>query len=63
MTNQRVHVVARIVALPDKVEELKVLLLSLIEPTRQEVGAIKYQLFQNQSESDGFYICGRMVIK
>jgi len=50
MTNQTLRVVARLVALPDKVEELKALLLGLIEPTRQEAGAIKYELLQNQSD-------------
>lgn len=54
MTNQRIHVVARIVALPDKIEELKALLLGLIEPTREEIGAIKYELLQNQSEPTDF---------
>ncbi|AFY51310.1 hypothetical protein Nos7524_5620 (plasmid) [Nostoc sp. PCC 7524] len=54
MTNQTIHVVARFVALPDKVEELKALLLGLIEPTGQEAGVIKYQLLQNQSDPTDF---------
>jgi quinol monooxygenase YgiN len=54
MTNQTIHVVARIVALPDKVEELKALLLGLIEPTRLEAGVIKYELLQNQSDQTDF---------
>ncbi|MBD2437657.1 putative quinol monooxygenase [Nostoc sp. FACHB-110] len=54
MTNQRVHVVAHVEALPDKLEELKAVLLGLIEPTRQERGAIKYELFQNQSQPTDF---------
>ena len=40
------------VALPDKVEELKAILLGLIEPTRLEAGVIKYELLQNQSRLD-----------
>ncbi|BAT51523.1 Antibiotic biosynthesis monooxygenase [Nostoc sp. NIES-3756] len=54
MTTQTLRVVARIVALPDKVEELKAILLGLIEPTRQEVGVIKYELLQNQSDPTDF---------
>ena len=54
MTTQTLRVVARLVALPDKVEELKALLLGLIEPTRQEAGAIKYELLHNQSDPTDF---------
>ncbi|MFN6463541.1 MAG: putative quinol monooxygenase [Nostoc sp. DedVER02] len=54
MTNQTIHVVAHFVALPDKVEELKAILLGLIESTKLEVGVIKYQLLQNQSDSTDF---------
>ncbi|MCC5636382.1 antibiotic biosynthesis monooxygenase [Nostoc sp. CHAB 5844] len=54
MSNQTTRVVARLIALPDKVEELKTVLLELIEPTRQEVGAIKYELLQNQSDPIDF---------
>lgn len=41
MTNT-VHVVAHIRALPSKVEEVKALLLSLIEPICAEAGCISY---------------------
>lgn len=54
MTNQTIRVVARITALPDKVETLKTVLLTLIEPTRQEPGAIRYELLQNKSDSTVF---------
>ncbi|MBE8966468.1 antibiotic biosynthesis monooxygenase [Nostocales cyanobacterium LEGE 12452] len=54
MTNQTIRVVARITALPNKVEELKAVLLELIEPTRQEAGAIKYELLQNQYDPTDF---------
>jgi quinol monooxygenase YgiN len=49
-----IRVVARIIALPDKVEALKAVLLELIEPTRQENGCIKYELLQNQSDPTDF---------
>ncbi|MEH2419741.1 MAG: putative quinol monooxygenase [Nostoc sp.] len=54
MTNQTIRVVAHFIASPNKVEELKAVLLELIEPTRQEVGAIKYELLQNQSDPTDF---------
>ncbi|MBD2495732.1 putative quinol monooxygenase [Nostoc sp. FACHB-280] len=54
MSNQTLRVVARLIALPDKVEELKALLLSIIEPTRQEAGVISYELLQNQSDPTDF---------
>jgi quinol monooxygenase YgiN len=50
MANQTIRVVAHLVALPDKVEVLKAVLLELIEPTRQEAGCIRYELWQNQSD-------------
>ncbi|MDZ8055277.1 MAG: putative quinol monooxygenase [Aulosira sp. ZfuVER01] len=54
MTNQTIRIVARVIALPDKVEALKAVLLELIEPTRQEAGAIKYELLQNQEDPTDF---------
>lgn len=54
MTNQIIYVVARVLALPDKVEELKTLLLGLVEATRKETGVIKYELLQNQSDPTDF---------
>ncbi|QSJ20531.1 antibiotic biosynthesis monooxygenase [Nostoc sp. UHCC 0702] len=54
MTNQTIRVIARVIAFPDKVEELKAVLLELIEPTLQEAGAIKYELLQNESDPTDF---------
>lgn len=54
MTNQTLRVVARVKALPDKIEALKAVLLEVIEPTRQETGAIKYELLQNQADPTDF---------
>lgn len=51
---QTIHVVARFVAIPNKVEELKAILVGLIEPTRLEAGVIKYELLQNQSDPTDF---------
>jgi quinol monooxygenase YgiN len=49
-----VRVVARIIALHDKVEETKAMLLALIEPTRQEAGCLRYELLQNQADPTDF---------
>ena len=54
MTNQTIHVIARFMAIPNKVEELKAILLGLIEETLLEAGVIKYELLQNQSEPTDF---------
>ena len=54
MTNQTIRVVARFIALPNKVEELKSVLMEFIERTRPEAGAIKYELLQNQSDPTDF---------
>ena len=54
MSKPTLRVVAQLVAFPNKVEELKSLLLSIIEPTRKEAGCIKYELLQNQAEPTDF---------
>ncbi len=54
MTNQTVRVVARIVALLEKVEAVKAVLLGIIEPSRQDQGCIKYELLQNHSDPTDF---------
>ena len=54
MSKPTLRVVARLVAFPNKVEELKSLLLSIIEPTRKEPGCIKYELLQNQADPTDF---------
>ena len=54
MSNQTLQVVAHIVALPEKVEQLKALLIGLIEPTRAEEGCLKYELFQNRTDPTDF---------
>jgi quinol monooxygenase YgiN len=54
MSQSTLRVVARLTAFPDKVEQLKSLLLSVMEPTRQEMGCIKYELLQNQADPTDF---------
>lgn len=54
MANSNIHVLARVIGLPDKVDEVKTILLTLIEPTRQEVGCLRYELWQNQDDPTDF---------
>jgi quinol monooxygenase YgiN len=54
MSQTTIRVVARVVALPDKVEQVKSVLIGLIEPTRKEDGCIVYELLQNQDDPTDF---------
>ncbi len=54
MSASKLYVVARLTALPDRVEETKAVLLGLLEPTRPEEGCIRYDLFQNQADPTDF---------
>ena len=54
MPDNGVRVVARVVARPGKVEELRVLLRGLIEPTRREPGCVVYELLQNKTDPTDF---------
>lgn len=54
MSKATVRVVARVLALPEKVEKVKSVLLSLIEPSRQESGCIQYELLQNHEAPTDF---------
>lgn len=54
MSKTTLRVVARVVALPNKVEEVKSVLMGLIEPTRQENGCIVYELLQNHEDPTDF---------
>lgn len=51
---ETLHVVAHISARPDTVDELRTLLLGLLEPTRRESGCLRYTLLHNQSEPTDF---------
>lgn len=54
MTTATVRVVARIISQIDRVDELKSILLNLVDPTRKEAGCIGYQLLQNKADSADF---------
>ena len=51
-----VKVVTRVVAQADKAEEVRGLLIGLIEPTRGEPGCLGYELLQNRSDPKDFAI-------
>lgn len=54
MASDTLRVVARLVAKPDKVDELRTLLTGLLEPTRAEPGCISYELLQNKENEAEF---------
>ena len=54
MTAPTLHLVARIVAKPEKAEEVRELLLGLVEPTRKEAGCIRYDLHQDRQRPTEF---------
>jgi quinol monooxygenase YgiN len=49
-----IRCVARVVAIPDRVEALRKLLLQLLKPTRAEPGCIRYELLQNLQDPTDF---------
>jgi quinol monooxygenase YgiN len=54
MSKSVLGVVARIVARAESVEVVREGLRSLLEPTRQEVGCILYELMQNETDPTDF---------
>ena len=54
MSGTSLRVVARVKALPDKVDATRSILLALIEPTRKESGCISYELLQNKADPADF---------
>jgi len=49
-----VHIVARFIARPECVDELRTLLLGMLEPTRQESGCLRYELLHNAADPTDF---------
>ena len=54
MTVSSLRVVARIKAKPERVAEVRELLLGLVEPTRKEPGCVTYELLQNRDDPTDF---------
>jgi len=49
-----VHIVARFIARPECMDELRTLLLGMLEPTRQESGCLRYELLHNAADPTDF---------
>lgn len=49
-----VHIVARFIARPESVGELRTLLLGLLGSTRKESGCIRYELLHNTTDPTDF---------
>jgi quinol monooxygenase YgiN len=54
MHSAPIHVIARHWARPETLDEVRRLLLGLIEPSRAEPGCLKYELLQNASDPTDF---------
>lgn len=52
--SKQLTVIAHLVAKPDKIEETKAFLLSLVEPTRAEPGCVNYDLHQDDANPAEF---------
>ncbi len=48
------HVVAHLTAKPDKIDQTREMLVSLIAPTHAEEGCIRYELFRNNADPAQF---------
>ena len=54
MPNASVRVIARVMAKSASVEQVRSILIGVVDPTRAEAGCLSYQLFQNLSQPADF---------
>jgi quinol monooxygenase YgiN len=54
MASETVRVLARATAREGKAEELKAVLLAIVEPTRAEAGCVRYELCQSRTDPCDF---------
>ncbi len=54
MAEETLKVIARIKARPGKIDEMRALLASLVEPTRAESGCLRYELLHNLTDPADF---------
>ncbi len=54
MLSATLYVVARLEARPDKIEQLKTVLVELVSATRTEKGCLRYELLHNQASLTDF---------
>ncbi|KAA0697779.1 antibiotic biosynthesis monooxygenase [Neorhizobium sp. P12A] len=52
--SEQLTVIAHLVARPDKIEDTKAFLMSLIERTRAEAGCLDYHLHQSEEDPANF---------
>ena len=67
MSKEHIRAIARLDARPEKTEEPRALLISLLEPTRQERGYVRFELQQNRDFATEFAIvsewCGEDAVQ
>ena len=54
MRENSIRIVARVVANPDSVDQVRSILSNLVDPTRNESGCISYELLQNRTDQTDF---------
>src|SRR3954447_1653293 len=54
MPENTLRVVVRIKAKPDKVDEVRTVLMGMIDPSRRVPGCIRYNLLQNRDDPSDF---------
>ena len=54
MPENSIRIVARVVANPASVGQVRSILSDLVEPTRKEAGCISYELLQNRTDQTDF---------
>ncbi len=54
MAENSIRIVARLVANPDCVDQVRTILSDLVEPTRNESGCVSYELLQNRTDQTDF---------
>ena len=54
MQHKTLRVVARVTAKPDCIEQVKAILVGVVEPSRREPGNLSYQLLHNRSDPTDF---------
>lgn len=54
MSTMSLRVIARVAAKADRIEQIRALLMGVVEPTRREPGCLGYQLLQNQADPTDF---------
>ena len=50
MPENSIRIVARVIAKPESVDQVRSILSDLVEPTRNESGCISYELLQNRTD-------------